>query len=259
MTRCIALCASTVLAVVVSTGTMAHAQGRVTVGAAAVRVVGPGIGASGTEKRPFNVGPGTAVTLMVKVAKGAGIVEIEDDDSVLDVAVDDKGTDLREEADFGSFPDIVADGSAALIDVEVGKRPAKGAAAITLEGHLSVTTATGSKPMKSAAVALAPAKAIKLGTFAATVKEVTFGDDGLDLTLTLPGAAFRSLQGLRFQDAKGAAIEFDRRGSSSSPDEAEVYYRLKTPAKTIVVLADVWQGLKTEAVPFKVVVGLGLD
>ncbi|HTV01750.1 MAG TPA: hypothetical protein VMF13_14480 [Luteitalea sp.] len=259
MTQCMAVRVSTALAVVVSMTTMAHAQGRVTVGAAAVRVVGPGIGASGTEKRPFNMGPGTTVTLVVKVPKGAGIVEIEDDDSVLDVATDDKGTDLREETDFGSFPDIVADGSAGLIDVEVGKRPAKGAAAITLEGHLSVTTAAGSKPVKSAAVALAPAKTVKLGTFAVTVKEVTVADDGVDLTLTLPGAAFRSLQGLRFQDAKGVAIESDRRGSSSSPDEAEVYYKLKSPAKTVTMVADVWQGLKTEAVPFKVVVGLGID
>jgi hypothetical protein len=259
MTKYTVLRGLAALTVVVSMGTMAHAQGRVTVGAAAVRIVGPGIGASGTEKRPFNIGPGTTVTLVVKVPKGAGIVEIDDDGSALDVATDDKGTDLREEADFGSFPDIVADGSAALIDVEVGKRPAKGAAAITLEGHLSITTAAGSKPMKSAAVALAPAKAIKVGTIAVTVKEVTFGDDGLDLTVTLPGAAYRSLQGLRFQDAKGAAIEFDRRGSSSSPDEAELYYRLKTPAKTVIVTADVWQGLKTDAVPFKVVVGLGLD
>ena len=42
----------------------------------------------------------------------------------------------------------------------IGLTSVTGAAAITLEGRLSITTAAGSKPMKSTPVALAPAKAI---------------------------------------------------------------------------------------------------
>src|SRR6185436_7946798 len=43
--------------------------------AIAIRVVGPGLGANGSELQPFHESPGTAVALAVQASRGSGIVE----------------------------------------------------------------------------------------------------------------------------------------------------------------------------------------
>src|SRR6185295_10266480 len=59
--------------------------------AAGIRVTGLGLGANGTELKPFNESPGTTIALAIQAPKGSGIVEIDDHGSKLDSMTDDKG------------------------------------------------------------------------------------------------------------------------------------------------------------------------
>ena len=64
---------------------------------AGIRVTGLGIGANGTELKPFNESPGTTIALSIQAPKGSGIVDIDDDTSKLESFADDKGNSLLEE------------------------------------------------------------------------------------------------------------------------------------------------------------------
>ncbi len=236
----------------------AKSASTITVSVGGLRIVGTGFGENGTEERPFNEGNGMTVSLVLKAPKGAGLVEIEDDDSRLDVATDDKGTDLRVDADFGSFPDITKDGSVGLIDVKLDARPAAGATSFTLEGSVAVTSATGTRVQKANKVSLAQGSAFKLGTAAFTVGTVESSEEGVTVTFNLARSVMNTLKSLRFKDAKGVALEAEPTGRGYFNDNGEMSFRIKTTAKTLNVEADVWQGLKVEQVPFKVTAGLGL-
>jgi hypothetical protein len=52
-----------------------------------------------------------------------------------------------------------------------------------------------------------------------------------------------------------SALPLGRRGGYFN-ENGEISYRLKTAEKTVLVEADIWQGLKTETVPFNLKVGL---
>jgi hypothetical protein len=237
---------------------VAQAASRIAVSVGGLRVVGPGVGENGSEQRPFNEGTGTAIVLLLKAPKGVGLVDLDEDSSVIESAADDKGTDLLEDASFGPFPEVVKDGSAGLMEIRLGKRPAAGSAAISAEGALSVTSATGTRPLKASNVALVEGKTFKIGTTVVTVAKVEASDDSQSITLNLPRSAMKTIKAVRFLDAKGAEIESDRVGSGYFNDQGEFDYRVKTTAKSVTVACDVWQGLKTEKVPFKLTAGLGL-
>ena len=132
MTRLLPSRATTLAAAIAlasSTLVVLHAQSKVAVTVAGLRIVGPGIGENGSEQRPYNEKTGTSVVLILKVPKGVGLVNLDEDTSTIDAATDDKGTDLREDASFGPFPEIVKDGSAGLMEIRLGVRPAAGATA----------------------------------------------------------------------------------------------------------------------------------
>src|SRR5215831_14503072 len=128
-----------------------------------IRVTGLGIGANGTEQKPFNESPGTTVVLAVEAPKGSGIVDIDDHGSKVDAFSDDKGQSLMEEARLGPFPHVTEDGSAALVEVEVRGRPSAGASAVSVQGSLAITLAGGSKPFRAANVRLEAGQAFKMG------------------------------------------------------------------------------------------------
>lgn len=254
------MAASGLLVLHTTTGTV-RAQapaGRIAVVVGGLRVVGPGIGDNGSEQRPFNESTGTTIVLLLKAPKGMGLVDLDDDGSVLDVASDDKGTDLREDAGFGSFPEVVKDGSAGLMEIRLGKRPAAGSTAISAEGSVTVTSATGTRPVKAASVSLVEGKTFKIGSTVLTVAKVEASEDSQSITLNLPRSAMKTIKTMRFLDVKGTEIESDRMGGGYFNDVGEMDYRVKTTAKTVTVSCDVWQGIKTEKVPFKVTAGLGL-
>lgn len=245
-------------AVCVLSGASTIAQSKIAVSVGGLRVVGPGIGENGSEQRAFNENTGTTIVLLVKAPKGTGIVDLDNDGSVVDSVADDKGTNLLEDASFGSFPEVVKDGSAGLIELKLGARPASGAASIAAEGSLNVTTAVGTKPVKTPSVALVEGKTFKVGAIAFTVGKVDPSDDSISVTFNLPRASLKTIKGMKFLDAKGAEIESDRVGSGYFNETGELDYRLKTTTKTVTVSCEVWQGLKSDKVPFKITAGLGL-
>jgi hypothetical protein len=234
------------------------AQSKVAVSIGGLRIVGPGIGESGSEQRPFNESTGTTIVLLVKAPKGTGIVDLDNDGSVIDTISDDKGTNLLEDASFGSFPEVVKDGSAGLIELKLGARPGAGASSVAAEGSLNVTTGTGTRPVKAANVALIEGKAFKVGTIPFTVGKVDASDDSMSVTFNLPRGSLKTIKAMKFLDAKGGEIENDRVGSGYFNETGELDYRLKTTSKTVTVSCEVWQGLKSDKVPFKVTAGLGL-
>jgi hypothetical protein len=236
--------------------TAAQSKPSITVGA--LRIVGPGIGDPADETRPFNEGNGTTIVLYVKPPSGGGIVYIDDKGSVVDSASDDKGTDLRRDVSFGSFPDVLKDGSAAMIEVSLGARPTKGATALVAAGSLGITSGTATKSVKTPNVALVQGKTFKVGTIPVTVSKAEIEDDATLVTFNMPRGLLRAIKSIAFQDGKGNAIDSDPYGTSFTNDEGSMDFKVRTTAKTLTVSCEVWQPLKTEKVPFKITAGLGL-
>jgi hypothetical protein len=112
--------------------------------AVGLRVAGLGIGANGTEVKPFMETPGTTVVLAIQAPKGNGIVDIDEHASKLDVFSDDKGSSLLEEGRVGPFPKITEDGAAALVELEVRARPSAGSSSLSVQGTIAMTLAGGS-------------------------------------------------------------------------------------------------------------------
>ena len=82
--------------------------------------------------KPFHADNGTTIVLWVKMPAGQGLIEIDDDASLLQNVGDDKGTNIG--GKFGSFPDEFKDGSGGTIEIESSGFAAPGATAITAEG-----------------------------------------------------------------------------------------------------------------------------
>jgi hypothetical protein len=142
-----------------------------------LRIIGSGLGKNRDEIRAFNESPGVAVALAIKMPAGQGIVQLDEDNCVLTSVTDDAGTDLGEQAKYGSFPKTSDDGSVGMIEIESRLRPAAGATAVLAEGTLVFSVSPGSKPTKIASVKLEKGKSFKLGTATVTLSEVTPGEE----------------------------------------------------------------------------------
>jgi hypothetical protein len=230
-------------------------QARVSV--AGIRVIGPGLGANGSELHAFNDQPGTTIALAIVPPEGSGIVEIDDHASRLEALNDDKGRSLLEEGRFGPFPKISEDRSAALVEVEVRARPAPGTSSLTVQGSVAMTMATGTKKTKIPNVRLEASRTMKLGTTTITLKTVTPGDETTVVTFALPRSVMNSIRETRFFDSKGEAIEAHRSSSGYVNESAEIEFGLKTKEKAVTVELEVWQNSRAVKVPFTVTSGLG--
>jgi len=226
--------------------------------AAAIKVVGPGLGANGSELRPFNDSPGTVVALAIQAPRGAGIVEIDSHASQVEAFSDDKGQSLLEEGRIGSFPKIAEDGSAAFVEVEVRARPSAGTAAVTVQGSIAMTLAGGSKPTRVANVRLVPNQTFKVGTATMTVNEVTADEESSKITLALTRSVMTTIREVRFFDAKNTPIEARRVGSGYMNEKAELMLDAKTKDKVVTIEFELWQNLRTMKAPFNVQAGLGV-
>jgi hypothetical protein len=224
----------------------------------AVRVVGPGLGANGSELRPFNESPGTVVVLAVQASKGSGIVEIDSRGSKVDSFADDKGQSLLEEGRIGSFPKVAEDGSVAMVEVEVRARPSTGSAAVTAQGTLAIMLAAGSKPTRAAAVKLESGQTFKVGTATLTVSEAKVEEESTRITFGLTRTMLTTIKEIRFLDAKGAPIEARRAGSGYMNEKANLDYEAKTKDKSVTIEFEMWQNPRVVKVPFNVQVGLGV-
>jgi hypothetical protein len=228
------------------------------VSAVGLRVVGPGLGANGSELRPFNESPGTVVVLAIQASKGGGIVEIDSHAGKVDAFTDDKGQSLLEEGRVGPFPKIAEDGSAAIVEVEVRARPSAGAASVTVQGSLAVMIANGSKPVRAANVKLESGQAFKVGTAAMTVGEAKVEEDATKITFGLTRTVLNTIRDVRFFDAKNAPIEARRTGSGYMNEKASLDYEAKTKDKVATIEFELWQNPRVIKVPFNVQAGLGV-
>jgi hypothetical protein len=228
------------------------------VSAIGLRVVGPGLGANGTELRPFNESPGTVVVLAVQPSGGSGIVDIDSRGGKVDAFADDKGQSLLEEGRVGPFPKVAEDGSVAMVEVEVRARPSAGAASVTAQGTLSMTLAAGSKPVRASGVRLESGHAFKVGTAAMTIGEAKVEEESTRITFGLARSVLTTIREVRFFDAKNAPIEARRSGSGYMNEKANLDYEAKTKDKTVTIEFELWQNLRVVKVPFNVQVGLGV-
>jgi hypothetical protein len=226
--------------------------------AAGIRVIGPGLGASGTELKPFNESPGTSVVVAVQPPAGSGIVSIDDHGSKLDAFNDDKGQSLLEEGRVGPFPKIAEDGSAALVELEVRARPSAGAASVSVQGTIAMTLAGGSKPFRAANVKLDASQTFKIGATTLTITDPKVEDESTQFTVNLPRSLLMTIREIRFFDAKNAPIDGQRRGSGYFNEKAELELEVKTKEKIVTIEFELWQNLKTAKFPFSLQAGLGV-
>ena len=228
------------------------------VSAVALRVVGPGLGANGSELRPFNESPGTVVVLAIQAGRGGGIVEIDSHAGKLDAFTDDKGQSLLEEGRVGPFPKVAEDGSVAMVEIEVRARPSAGAASVTVQGTLAMTVAAGSKPVRAANVKLETGQAFKLGATPMTIGEAKVEEDATRITFGLSRTVLNTIREVRFLDAKNAPIEARRTGSGYMNEKATLDYEAKTKDKAVTIEFEMWQNPRAVKVPFNVQAGLGV-
>jgi hypothetical protein len=207
--------------------------------------------------RPFQADNGTTVVLWVKMPAGQGLLEIDDDASVLESVSDDKGTNIG--GKFESFPDEFKDGTGGTIEVRSSGFAAPGATAILAEGSLALTVATGTRKTRVAKVQLQNDAKFMLGKTPIVIAEVEARDDSQTFTLKLSRQAMTEIKEVAFLDAKGQPIESNRTSSGYMNDAAEIGFSVKTTAKTLTLEFEAWQGRRTIKVPFKVRAGLGLE
>ena len=228
------------------------------VSAAAIRIVGLGLGANGSELRPFNESPGTVVVLAIQAPRGSGIVQIDSRASQIDSFTDDKGSSLLEEGRIGSFPRIAEDGTAALVEAEVRARPSTGATSLSVQGSIAMTLAGGSKPTRVANVRLVQGQTFRVGTATMTVGEVSTEEESTKITIGLTRTVLNTIKETRFFDAKNALIESRRTSSGYMNEKAEVQFDAKTKEKTVTVEFELWQNQRVVKAPFTAQVGLGV-
>jgi hypothetical protein len=222
-----------------------------------VRVVGAGLGKNREEIRAFNERPGVSIAIAIKMPAGQGIVDLDEDDCLLTSVTDDVGTDLGEQAEYGSFPKTADDGSVAMIEIESRLRPAATAKAILAEGTLVFNSSPGSKPTKVAGVKLVKGTTFKVAGTTMTLSEVTPGEQTA-IEIALPRSILYTIRDVRFLDATGKVLESDRSGRGYMNDDATMNYRISGAGAAVTMEFDVWQSLAQRKVPFKISTGLAL-
>jgi len=224
---------------------------------AGVRVVGPGYGPEDNRTRPFNYDPGTTVVLAVRVAPPYAFVEIQKDQSSLEMA-DSQGTVLEKpEVDWN--PDFTKDGTVVLVDLDADGLPAEGSSHVAAKGSLVFKVSSGVKTIKLPGVRLEKGTPIKLGTMALTITEVEDGSEGPRVTFKGTKAAVKGIKALRAKDAKGSPVEASWSHAGGWDEEYESGYRFKMAGKGSLTLEfDMYDGLRDLAVPFDVKAGVGV-
>ncbi len=246
-------------------GAMLHAQARpaagrgnaalptVTVGG--IQIVKIVTTSNETFGKPFNADNGVKVALWIKMAPGQGLIEIDEDASVLEAFTDDKGTDLG--GKFESFPDEFKDGSGGTLEIETSGMPATGASRLNAEGNIAMTIATGTRPTRVSNVQITDGRTVKIGATTATLAEVSAEDGNVTFTLKLPRQVMTTIKDVKFLDGRNR-LEGHISGTGYMNDAGELNLTVKTALKTLTLEFDMWQGMRTIKVPFKVQAGVGL-
>ena len=206
--------------------------------------------------KPFHSDNGTTMILWVKMPAGQGLIELDDDTSLLQKFSDDKGSNIG--GKFGNFPEEFKDGTGGIIEIRSSGFPAAGATALVAEGSLSMTVASGTRKTRVANMQLKNDTKFMFGSTSITVAEVEADGESQTFTLKLPRQIMTSIKNVAFFDAKGAPVEGRRTGTGYMNDAGELSFSVKTALKTLTLEFEAWQGLKTIKVPFNIKAGLGL-
>jgi hypothetical protein len=206
--------------------------------------------------RPFMVDNGTTLVLWVQMPPGQGLIEVDDDASLLQRFADDKGTSLEGRLD--PFPDEFKDGSGATLDITSKSLPAADATRLIAEGMLAMIVSDGSKPQRVTGVQLANGRTFTLGKDTVTLADVGIDDKDQRFTLKLSRQLMQMIKAIRFFDATNQPLESRHVGGGFSSDAGEMIMTVTTASKTLTLEVDVWQGRRTIKVPFKVQAGVGL-
>jgi hypothetical protein len=227
---------------------------------AGIQVVGPGLGANGSEVQPFRAQPGLVLALAVDAPDGKSVIEVDDDGCVLESLTDDRGTNLLESVGWGPFPETTGDGRSALIEVRAQTRPAAGATRVRAKGALALLVAAGSESEKIAKLQVAAGQKVqtKRGTLELVEVAGDGGDAGATLTFSATAQIRDELKDIRFLGADGQPVELWGRGSMTMGSAVQLEYSLKEKPATVAIELEWWQGLAAVTVPFEVEVGLGL-
>jgi len=207
--------------------------------------------------KPFHQDNGTTIVLWVKMPAGQGLIEIDEDASLLQSVGDDKGTNIG--GKFGSFPQEFKDGTGGIIEIASTGFAAPNAMALLAEGSVAMTVATGTRKTRVANVRLVNDAKFTFGQTPIVVSDVETEGDSQRFSLKLSRQAMTSIKGVVFLDAKGQPIEGRRTSTGYMNDAGEMGFTVKTAAKTLTLEFEAWQGLNTIRVPFKVKAGLGVQ
>ena len=207
--------------------------------------------------KPFHSDNGTRIVLWIKMPANQGLIEIDEDTSLLQHFGDDKGTDLG--GKFGSFPEEFKDGTGGVIEIASSGVPAAGAVALVAEGSVSLTVATGTRKTRVAKVRLQNDQKFSFDKAPITIAEVQTDGDSQTFTLKLARQVMTGIKNVAFFDERGQPLESRRTSSGYMNDDAEMGFAVKTAAKILTIEFEAWQGQRTIKVPFKVKAGLGLN
>jgi hypothetical protein len=195
--------------------------------------------------------------LWVKMPAGQGLIDIDEDASLLQSVGDDKGTNIG--GKYGSFPRVFKDGSGGTIEIASTGFPAAGATAVLADGSLAMSVASGTRKTRVANVRLQNDAKFTFEKTPMAVAEVGAEGDAQTFTLKLPRRVMESIKDVVFLDAKGQPIEGRRTGSGYMNDAGEMSFSLNSTAKTVTLEFEAWQGLRVVKIPFKVKAGLAFE
>jgi hypothetical protein len=207
--------------------------------------------------RPFNSENGTKLVLWVKMPSGQGLIELDEDASVLGNFADDTGTNLG--GKFGSFPEEFKDASGGTIDIASSGMPASGATSLLAEGTLAMTVASSTRKTRVPNVALKNDAKFMFDKTTVTLTEVAADGDSQTFTLNLPRQVMTGIKAIVFRDAKNQPIDGHRTSSGYFNNDGQMGFSVTTSAKTLTLEIESWQGMRTIKVPFKTKAGIGLN
>jgi hypothetical protein len=225
--------------------------------AGGVQVVKVAVPDNDFSAKPFHQDNGTTIVLWIKMPAGQGLIEIDEDASLLQSVSDDKGSNIG--GKFGSFPEEFKDGSGGVIEIRSTGFAAPTATALLAEGSLAMTVATGTRKTRVANVRLVNDSKFMFEKTAIVVSDVETQDDTQTFSLKLPRQVMTTIKDVVFLDAKGQPVEGRRTSSGYMNDAGELGFSVKTSAKALTIEFEAWQGQRTIKVPFKVKAGLGLQ
>ena len=207
--------------------------------------------------RPFNAENGTKLALWIRMPANQGLIEIDEDASLLQRFADDKGTNLGGRLE--SFPSEFKDGSGGVIEIESTAVPAAGATSLIADGTLALSVATGTRKTRAANVRLQNEAKFTLDKTPIVLSDVEAATDAVQFTLKLPRQVMTTIRNVVFLDAKNQPLEGRTTGRGYMNDNAEMSFSVTTTARTVTLEFELWQGLRTIKVPFAVKAGLGLN